>query len=81
MQKTVIFDSEGNIVGLGPAPIGWPDGATVTPPKPIAGQTVAFIEVPEEYANKSHRELFEHLRVDVTAERPKFIRKPNSESL
>lgn len=75
MRKTVVYDADGNIVALGPAPTGWPEGPTATPPKPIPGQTVAFIEVPEAYADQSHHELHRQLRVDSTSEEPKLVPK------
>ena len=75
MRKTVVFDADGNIVALGPAPAGWPAGPTATPPKPIPGQTVGFIDVPAEYADQSHSELHRQLRVDFTSAEPKLVPK------
>jgi hypothetical protein len=68
MQVLVIYEDDGSIVGLGPARPDWPDGKTLTPPRPIDGQTIAQLDMPDEYTKLSHAEIYDTLRVNLESD-------------
>jgi hypothetical protein len=79
MKRHVVFDKHGNIVSAGYLDRPAPEAYDYLTPRfgPVAGdgQTVAELEVPEEYAKLPLTDLVERLQVDVRAERPTLIAK------
>jgi len=80
MKCHVVYDKNGKIVSLGyedlpPSPEAYDPQTPRFGPKAEADQTVAELEVPEEYARLSLTDITEQLQVDVQAKRPRLMAK------
>jgi len=67
MKVHVVYNDRGAIVALGvPLPPNYDRSQPRSGAKALEGQSVATLEVPEEFAEASVRELGSKLRVDVS---------------
>ncbi len=75
MKVHVVYDAGGAIVALGvPLPPNYDRSQPRSGPMALEGQQVATLEVPEEFAEASVRELGSKLVVDVSR-RPHALKK------
>jgi len=80
MKYHLVYDEQGNIISVGhldmPVPQALDAMAPNFGPMAMAGQSVAEIEVPEEYAKLDMAEMISLLRVSVpTSQQPTLMLK------